>query len=539
MNIIEGLVQGTDTWKKHREGHYNASDAPAMLGVSSYKSRDALIKEYATGKRPEIDPSLQRLFDRGHRAEADARLIIEEEHGEELFPVTATLTVQGLPLSASFDGIDMLETFCFEHKLLNHSLEQLTSIDELRMQYKVQMQQQLMVSGAKKCLFVASDGIKEGMVKLWFKSDKKLEKEIIAGWKQFKKDVEAWKSEEDKVEVVAKSVEQLPSLNIQLTGGVKSSNLAVYESNALAFIKGINTDLKTDSDFADADNLVKFCSKTEAELKKVKQSALEQTEDIAALFKTIDNLSSEMRSKRLELDKLVKARKLAIKDEIVQEAKAAFIKHVETLNQRLPEIAPFVIALDSLDAAVKNKRTIESLRNAVNTELANLKIASNEHADLCEGNIKALKQIAGDYGFLFRDLKDIVTKERDDLLNLAKQRIAEHKEAEEKRLESEREAIRVEEEAKAQAKVEAQRKADEAKKLANVVSLVDEANQEQQTNTSNKVSPKKSEESKPSRESDKPDYKYFREQIVALNCNLEGYNKDELRTAFTRLADAV
>ncbi|MBL4759387.1 MAG: YqaJ viral recombinase family protein [Mariprofundaceae bacterium] len=539
MNIIEGLVQGTDEWKKHREGHYNASDAPAMLGVSSYKSRDALIKEYATGKRPEIDPSLQRLFDSGHRAEADARLIIEEEHGEELFPVTATLTVQGLPLSASFDGIDMLETFCFEHKLLNHSFEQLTSIDELRMQYKVQMQQQLMVSGAKKCLFVASDGIKEGMVKLWFKSDKKLEKEIIAGWKQFKKDVEAWKPEEDKVEVVAKSVEQLPSLNIQLTGDIQSSNLAVYESNALAFIQSINTDLQTDSDFADADAIVKFCSKTEKELKQVKQAALDQTEDIAALFKTIDNLSSEMRSKRLDLDKLVKARKLAIKDEIVQEAKAAFIKHVETLNQRLPEIAPFVIALDSLDASVKNKRTIESLHNAVNTELATLKIASNEHADLCEGNIKALKEIAGDYGFLFRDLKDIVTKERDDLLNLARQRIAEHKEAEEKRLEAEREAIRVEEEAKAQAKVEAQRKADEAKKLANVVSLVDEANQEQQTNTSNKVSPKKSEESKPSQESDKPDYKYFREQIVALNCNLEGYNKDELRTAFTRLADAV
>jgi len=36
------LIQGTDSWIQHRAQHWNASDAPAMLGVSPYKSRAEL-----------------------------------------------------------------------------------------------------------------------------------------------------------------------------------------------------------------------------------------------------------------------------------------------------------------------------------------------------------------------------------------------------------------------------------------------------------------------------------------------------------------
>lgn len=51
MKIIE-LTQGTPQWHTHRAQHLNASDAPAMMGCSPYKSRAELIRERATGITP-------------------------------------------------------------------------------------------------------------------------------------------------------------------------------------------------------------------------------------------------------------------------------------------------------------------------------------------------------------------------------------------------------------------------------------------------------------------------------------------------------
>jgi putative phage-type endonuclease len=112
------LIQGSPEWHAHRAQHWNASDAPAMLGVSPYKSRAELLRERATGISQEFDAATQRRFDDGHRFEALARSLAEQIIGDELFPVTG---VNGR-FSASFDGLTMLEDTAFEHKSLNDEL---------------------------------------------------------------------------------------------------------------------------------------------------------------------------------------------------------------------------------------------------------------------------------------------------------------------------------------------------------------------------------------------------------------------------------
>ena len=67
--ITHDLIQGSQEWHAYRAAHDNASDAPAMMGCSSYKTRDQLIAELATGITPEVDPATQRLYDSGHRFE--------------------------------------------------------------------------------------------------------------------------------------------------------------------------------------------------------------------------------------------------------------------------------------------------------------------------------------------------------------------------------------------------------------------------------------------------------------------------------------
>jgi len=560
--ITHNLKQGTQDWLDYRKDHFNASDASAMLGLSPYKSRDALLEEKATGITSEVNEVTQRIFNEGHRLEKQARPSAEVIIGEDLFQPTMSLVMEGLNLSASFDGLTMMDDAAWEHKTLNKKLKVNLEKGIIPEGYKPQLEQQMIVSGADKVLFMASDDNESFHV--WYKSDELLRKRLIAGWKQFDIDLKNWKPREVVVELVAEKVEQLPSLNVQIEGGVTSSNLAAYESNALKFIKGINTDLQTDSDFANADAVVKFCSRTEKELDQVKQAALDQTADIADLFKTIDNLKSEMRSKRLDLDKLVKARKNAIRSEIINESQVEFNKFMMGLNTSMPQGLSIVFLTTDFNNAVKNKRTIKSLHNAVNTELARCKSEVNELADQMRGNFNALQDIAGDYGFLFRDIQDIVTKDKEDLINLAKQRIAEHEEVEAKRLEVDREKIRLEEEAKAAAKVHMEEAArikkeeediakaerEAAEKVAELNSYQEEESLETKVLTdvddTNVV-----DISKPNQESKKncndaeinsckkPDCDYFRTQIGIVLTHMDNYTKDELRTAFRRLADEV
>jgi len=452
MKILK-LTQGSNSWHTHRAAHFNASDAPVIMGLSSYKTRDELLHEKKTGITPEVTPATQAIFDDGHKFESMAREIIEANLGEELYPITGFLEIDGLQLSASFDGIDFSKTFCFEHKTLNSSLTKVETIDDLDKQYKVQMQQQMMISGCSKCLFVASKGVKEGMVQLWYESDDSLADEIIAHWKQFAIDLAAYEHRPEVIKPDATPIMELPSLLVEVHGGVKNSNLTVYESSALNFIRNINTDLKTDEDFANAEETVKFCGKAEKQLDLVKQQAIAQTTDIETLFNTMDRLREELRTKRLSLEKLVKAQKATIKSEILREAMDSFKAHIATTNEGLGGNYLPAFGVD-FSGAMKGKRTITSIRGAANDELARVKIEVSAKAEAIRINLASLRDLASDYKFLFSDVMQIITKANDDLVLLINSRINEHKKSEEDRLEAEREKIRQEEAAKLQAEAD-------------------------------------------------------------------------------------
>src|SRR5690606_15354532 len=145
---IHDLTQGSPEWLAYRANHFNASDAPAMMGESPYKTRSALLHELHTGVSPEVDAATQRRFDDGHRYEALARPLGEEIIGEDLYPIVGS---DG-KLSASFDGLTMDESTGFEHKSLNDELRAVMTPNctgtDLPVFYQIQMEQQCMVSGA-------------------------------------------------------------------------------------------------------------------------------------------------------------------------------------------------------------------------------------------------------------------------------------------------------------------------------------------------------------------------------------------------------
>ena len=89
MKVLN-LTQGTPEWHAHRRQHFNASDAPAMMGCSPYKTRGELLREMHTGVAAEVNGATQRLFDDGHRAEALARPLAEKIIGEDLYPLVGS-----------------------------------------------------------------------------------------------------------------------------------------------------------------------------------------------------------------------------------------------------------------------------------------------------------------------------------------------------------------------------------------------------------------------------------------------------------------
>lgn len=448
---ITNLTQGTPEWIAHRAKHFNASDAPAMMGVSSYKTRTELLHELHTGIPKEVDPITQRLFDDGHRFEALARPLAEKIIGDDLYPVVGTLG----RLSASFDGLTIDEGIAYEHKTLNETLQAVMvegcAGAELPMEYQVQMEQQCMVSGAASVLFMASkwdefDQLIEER-HCWYASNPQLAERISAGWAQLERDLSDFKPEPVAAKPIGKAPDHLPALHIEVTGMVTASNLDAFKEHALAVFAGINRDLTTDGDFADAEKTVKWLGDAESRLKAAKDHALAQTESIEVLFRAIDDISGEARRVRLELDRLIKARKEAIRSEIVAGGVAALKAHVASLNERIGKPLMPMIPADFV-GAIKSKRTVESLKNAVSEELARAKIESNQIADRISINLAALQERA-DMAHLFPDAGAIVLKATDDLRATMTARIADHQAKEAARQEAERERIRQEEAARA------------------------------------------------------------------------------------------
>ncbi|GHA65936.1 hypothetical protein GCM10009007_02960 [Formosimonas limnophila] len=479
------LIQGSPEWHAHRRSHFNASDAPAMMGVSPYKTRAQLIKEYATGLTEEVDAQTQRIYDKGHRFEELARVAIAEPLiGEDLFPCVG---VDG-KFSASFDGLTMLNDVDFEHKTLNAKIEAYKTADDIDIIYRIQMEQQLMVSGAEKCLFVASKWTDDDELidkrDFWYKPDFELRQRIIDGWAQFEKDVADYAHEAVDLQPVGATMETLPALNVQVTGTVTASNIESFKTHALAVIGSVNKDLETDQDFADAEKAIKWCGDVEDRLKSTKEHALSQTASIDELFTAIDYISETARQTRLQLEKIVKARKESIRTELVTMRQNELNNHIKALNADLSVVSLPTITAD-FAGVIKGKKTIESIDNALETELANAKIKADGAAREIRANLKTLDEVGAEHKFLFNDLQSIITKPADDFANVVKMRVSEHQQAEKKRLDAERERIRSEEQAKAEreakAVIEAERAQAEAQaKLSEQQARATQAEQVQQ-----------------------------------------------------------
>ena len=449
---IHDLVQGSADWGLFRLEHFGASEAAAMLGISSRVKRTELLHMKHTGTPQEFSNWVQEnILDHGHLVEAAARPLVENLIDDDLYPVTCS---EGL-LSASCDGLTMAGDVAFEHKQWNAALADAVEAGQLPDEYMPQCQQIMMVTGAGKVKFVVSDGSLENFQHMDVLPDPVWQERIRAGWAQFAGDLASYVPAEYATKPEAEPIMQLPALSIHIEGKVARSNLPTFQAKAERFIASIKTDLLTDQDFADAEATVKFCEQAEGDLEQAKRAALEQTADIADLMRTIDHISEQLRAKRLVLTRTVKDKKELIKAGILAQVKLAFQEHVAALEQ---EIAPLRLVFQTRDfaGAMKNKRTLATLQDAVDTELANAKISVDAIAAGVRSRLAWYREHAAGHEFLFADLQSVIQKQDDDFRLAVNTRIESHQRAEAEKAERARQQ---QEEARQRAEAQAQAEA--------------------------------------------------------------------------------
>lgn len=388
--ITHRIQQGTQEWLDLRAQFHTASEANAMMGACSHTTRTQLLDQKKTGITPEPSHYEKNLFALGHKLEEMARPIVESIIDDDLFQLVAS---KG-NLLASFDGISLMGDIGFEHKMWNEKLAELVRNGNVPDTHVWQLEQQLYVSDAEKILFVVSDGTPEKMVHCWYESDPIKRKQLLSGWEKFDQDLKTHVVGQAKLE--GKSLDQLMQLSIQVQGSVLASNLDIFTSQAVMTIEGIKTDLTCDQDFADAEKAVKWCKSLETELTQAKVNVLAQSTDINDVLNAVDEIQAKLRDKRLILEKLVKSEKEQIKQNAVMNARKEIQEYQAAQKYQ-------VSVTEGLDLAVKSKRTLSSMNDAIFLEVSRVKAAIDMLIEQIDSGIAYIAEHGKGYEFLFSD----------------------------------------------------------------------------------------------------------------------------------------
>lgn len=143
---------------------------------------------------------------------------------------------------------------------------------------------------------------------------------------------------------------------------VKDSNLTAYATDIKQIIESVNTELKTDDDFAEAKALVTKFKKAEDQLKEAKERIFDSG-DLKTINDTIVELGDLVRDTRLNLNRQVTAREKEIKKELIDNAygvieqaitDSGFATIIETVNY------------NEVSEQIKGKRKIEAMQTALN-----------------------------------------------------------------------------------------------------------------------------------------------------------------------------
>lgn len=429
MEIID-TEQGSQEWLALRLNNRCASEAPAMMGDSKYMSRNELLALKKGWQSNPVDSFKEKLFASGHEHEEMAREILEEHTCEEWVACVGKISVDGIDLLASFDGVN--SSFdVWEHKDWNLILSENARNGVLEMHYIWQLEQQALVAGKDSVLFWVSNGTEEKLVVYEYESNCILRAQLIAGWKQFDADLAEFEltAREEKIE--APEEEKFPAVFADVEGTEILSNLKelipLLRDRATVEASRV---LVTDLDFERKDQFNKDVKELRKKAKDIKLGVVDKfvaLSDFISDWETTDSILQKLQSSG---EGQVKDQKTKKKKLIVDGSVGVLFAYVQECNEGIKPINLYEITTTNGDfvEALKNKRTIKSWQNACDEEVAAVKVHINQALEVIIPNLAYIRREVpeADRG-LFRDLPAIINQAEESFQAVVKLRIADQK----------------------------------------------------------------------------------------------------------------
>ena len=200
---------------------------------------------------------------------------------------------------------------------------------------------------------------------------------------------------------------------LRISSQIVASNIDDVAASVRAEVAKINTDLKTDEDFAIAEQQVKDFKAAEDAFKAALDAALAEAADVKKLLDTTHEIIALLADTRLALDKQVKAQKAKVKEEITSRTREGIHKALAGCDARLQAAMRKVLRIDELDGvlaeATKGKKTLAGLEKGCAEVLANWTVLIGKTEAYMQARYA---QIPTERLHLFADLDDLLTLEK-------------------------------------------------------------------------------------------------------------------------------
>lgn len=148
---IVDVAQGSDEWKALRKTKVTATDAAVCMGVNPYKTIEQLLVEKTTDHESFVTPAMKRGID----LEPIARDLLTIVTGIMFVPA---VYVKGWQM-ASLDGILQDGRIICEIKCPGKRTHNVALKGNIPPIYYPQIQHQMHVSDAEKCMYASFDGV--------------------------------------------------------------------------------------------------------------------------------------------------------------------------------------------------------------------------------------------------------------------------------------------------------------------------------------------------------------------------------------------
>ena len=201
----------------------------------------------------------------------------------------------------------------------------------------------------------------------------------------------------------------MKNLILNVKTDIISQNVADFATQVKTYLAGINTVLKTDDDFAQAEADCKDLKAIEDNTRAAIKAVLEGNADVAKLVATAEASAEELRTTRLQLEKLVKAQKAQVRADIIARTKNAIHAQIDVADETIRPALRKVLRVSELDGildeAAKGKKTLAGLEKGCATVLADWTALIQKSADYLA---KRYAHIPADRLHLFTDLADVL-----------------------------------------------------------------------------------------------------------------------------------